>query len=96
MTDSIQVSAAARGYDPYDSTATRNARMDTFDLYGEEEIARAQFDLDHHPDFSTYWESRAGQDALSLALDCHLKAQTTSEFRRNWHREQMRAAREIA
>ncbi|HEY3494561.1 MAG TPA: hypothetical protein VGK73_07740 [Polyangiaceae bacterium] len=32
MTDSITASAANRGYDPYDSSSTRNQRLDAVDF----------------------------------------------------------------
>lgn len=61
-----------------------------------ESIARAQFDLDHHPQDSAYWESSAGQDSLGIIADHNLTATTTAQFCREWHTEQMRAARSAA
>lgn len=55
-------------------------------------ILRAQFDLDHYPQDSIYWDSRAGQESLGVIVDNDLTAATTAEFCRNWEREQMLAA----
>lgn len=54
------------------------------------EIARAQFDLDHHPINSPFWDSSDGQDTLQLIDDCGLVETTDETFRRDWHRRAMR------
>lgn len=65
---------------------------DTQFNYTESEMNEAQFALDHHPDWSQFWESRRGQDCLDLAMQLDLKASTTPAYRRKWHNEGMRAA----
>lgn len=58
-----------------------------------QEIADAQFDLDHHPDSSAFWDSSRGQESFGIALDLGLQPKTTREFRNEWHRAEMAAAR---
>lgn len=63
--------------------------------YTDEEIADAQRELDAQPDFSPFWESRRGQDALSCIIDCKLEPTTTEQARREMHRQAMAEAREL-
>lgn len=69
---------------------------DTDGAFSEKEIENAQFDQDHHPDFSPYWDSRAGQASLEIAQTLKLRPKTTAAFRRGWHSEEMRKAREAS
>jgi len=62
--------------------------------FSEQEIADAQFDLDHHPEWSPFWDSSRGQESASITLDLGLVPATSYDERNTWHREQMDAARE--
>lgn len=68
-------------------------RSEETSAYSAQEIADAQRELDLHPDFSTFWESRTGQDHLQVIIDLKLQPATTEAQRREWHREAMAAAR---
>lgn len=54
----------------------------------DREIDAAQFALDHYPENSPYWDSRAGQETLETADIFRLKPATTEQFRRKWNDEQ--------
>jgi hypothetical protein len=68
------------------------AAQDAYAFDSEADIARAQFSLDHQPDESPYWNTRAGQDDLAIIADHGLIAATTAQFARDWYAAQMRAA----
>jgi hypothetical protein len=61
--------------------------------YSPAEIADAQYDIDHHPDFSPFWDSSRGQESARIALAVKLEPVTSSYFRRTWHSNAMREAR---
>lgn len=64
----------------------------TAPAFTDAEIAEAQFALDHHPHFSPYWDS--AEDVLEVIHALDLKPTTSEAFRRQWHSDGMRAARE--
>lgn len=51
------------------------------------EIADAQRELDFHPNYSPYWDSRSAQDVMLIASVCGLTARTTDAERRELYRE---------
>lgn len=55
------------------------------------ELREAQFDLDHHPANSPFWDTPRGQDSLGIAGELGLAPTTTPLFRRQWHSDGMRA-----
>jgi hypothetical protein len=58
------------------------------------EIEQAQFALDHHPTRSPFWDSESAQDVLQCIEECDLTETTTESWRREWHRDAMRACQE--
>lgn len=57
-------------------------------------LSEAQFDINHHPSNSSFWDSARGQESAKTALGANLKPTTTETWRRNWHNCEMNAARE--
>jgi hypothetical protein len=60
--------------------------------YTPAEISDALFDIDHHPDNSSFWDSPRGRESSRIAHDLKLEPETPEYFRTIWHREAMRAA----
>lgn len=53
------------------------------------EMSDAQWALDHYPSNSSYWDSFTAQDHLEVIVDLNLQPNTTEQWRRTWHHEQM-------
>lgn len=59
-----------------------------------EQIERAQLNLDLHPSYSAYWDSRAGQDDLEIIHALNLQPRTTEQERRDAHYAALRETEE--
>lgn len=65
------------------------SQIDGIEDDGDEEsgyIREAQKALDFHPDNSPFWDSRAGQEAMSVAAEFGLASKTTNAERRELYR----------